>query len=87
MLRYKKNCILSYCRSFSNAPESQWSALVRKELGSRDGKIVGPEVLKRLTPEGIVTKPIYTKDDLPNELSGNEFPGLFPFTRGPYASM
>ena len=53
-----------------------WSKLVQKELkGTR-----GPEDLEKLTAEGIKLKPVYT--------DGNgELPGMFPFTRGPYATM
>lgn len=59
----------------------KWSELVKKEL---DGK--GPESLEKKTPEGIVIKPVYTGKDLPAGIS-EELPGMFPYTRGPYASM
>jgi methylmalonyl-CoA mutase len=65
-------------RYFSYDPK--WSALVQKELGGKNG----PESLERLTPEGIRTKPVYTAADVAVD---NELPGLFPYTRGPYASM
>ena len=38
------------------------------------------------TPQGIPLKPVYTESDLPPGL-GDECPGVFPFSRGPYASM
>lgn len=31
-------------------------------------------------------KPVYTSEDLPNDVQG-ELPGVFPYTRGPYATM
>src|SRR5256714_1035350 len=38
----------------------------------------------RETDSGIEIKPVYTRDDAPDEL---ELPGEFPFTRGPYKDM
>jgi methylmalonyl-CoA mutase len=60
--------------------DSKWSALVQKELGGKKG----PESLERVTPEGIKTKPVYLPDDAKPE---KEYPGVYPYTRGPYASM
>jgi methylmalonyl-CoA mutase N-terminal domain/subunit len=40
---------------------------------------------RRLTDSGIQVKPVYTADDLP--FAELEPPGVFPFTRGPYATM
>lgn len=60
--------------------DPKWSSLVQKELGSSKG----PESLERVTAEGLTLKPIYTKDDIS---VNNELPGVYPFTRGPYASM
>ncbi len=61
-----------------------WVSLATKELGGS-----GPEKLHWQSPEGIVIKPLYTPADLepttnPNEL---EAPGVYPFKRGPYATM
>jgi methylmalonyl-CoA mutase, N-terminal domain len=39
---------------------------------------------KRESDSGIEIKPVYTADDVSNEL---ELPGEFPYTRGPYANM
>jgi len=44
----------------------------------------GPEFLEKVTPEGIKVKPVYTSADAPPT---EELPGVYPFTRGPYASM
>src|SRR5437588_7691811 len=38
----------------------------------------------RRTESGIEVKPVYTDDDVPNEL---ELPGEYPYTRGPYSDM
>lgn len=53
-----------------------WSKLVTKELGG----VKGPQDLEKLTAEGIKLKPIYSDGK-------GEMPGIFPYTRGPYASM
>jgi methylmalonyl-CoA mutase len=60
----------------------QWRALAQKEL--KDKPL---EALNRQTPEGITIKPLYTAADL--EAIGFEetMPGIFPFLRGPYATM
>ena len=47
----------------------------------------GGSIESWLTPEGIAVKPAYGPDDL-NGLAGlDNFPGIAPFTRGPYATM
>jgi len=53
-----------------------WSKLVQKELGG----VKGPQDLEKVTAEGIKLKPVYTD-------GAGELPGVFPFTRGPYATM
>lgn len=73
----------------------RWNELVTKELKGKN-----PESLVWKTPEvspiylssrifiidkGIEVKPLYTQRD--NKNLGEEIPGEFPFTRGPYASM
>lgn len=58
-----------------------WEILATKELG---GKLVSD--LEWKTPEGIVMKPLYTSEDLPHT-NAVEAPGIFPFKRGPYATM
>jgi len=63
----------------------KWAAMVEKEI-KKDAT-----TLIRQTPEGIPLKPLYTAADLPadvkNQMEGEQLPGVFPFTRGPYASM
>lgn len=53
-----------------------WSKLVTKELGG----VKLPEDLEKVTPEGIKLKPVYTDGK-------GELPGVYPYTRGPYATM
>lgn len=59
----------------------EWVAASKQVLKGKDPL----EVLAWHTAEGILVKPLYTKDDvkdLPEEL-----PGKYPFTRGPYPTM
>ncbi len=60
--------------------DPKWSALVSKELGGKKG----PKDLERITPEGLTLKPVYTRADVSKN---EELPGVYPYTRGPYASM
>ena len=76
-------------RALSSYP-SKWHELVTKELKGKRG----PESLEWYTPEGIKLKPLYTLDDVQHSASvighnagDMEMPGVFPFKRGPYASM
>jgi methylmalonyl-CoA mutase, N-terminal domain len=48
--------------------------------------IVGPDDPRRFTDSGIEVKPLYTEDDLPEDLRLGE-PGAFPYTRGVHAEM
>lgn len=64
------------CASLSS--HEAWSALAAKELGGSRG----PESLEKVTPEGIRLKPVYS-----DEQGKGEYPGVFPYTRGPYATM
>eukprot|EP01041_Mallomonas_annulata_P009159 gene9159-18975_t len=59
---------------------ANWLGLAEKELGRKDSV----EALEWHTPEGIIIKPLYTKNDCCHIF---EIPGVFPFTRGPYATM
>jgi methylmalonyl-CoA mutase len=59
------------------ADREDWQPRAAKELNGRNATWH--------TPEGIAVQPLYTAQDLPPEDPG--FPGLPPFTRGPYASM
>jgi len=54
-----------------------WKALAAKEARGAD--------LTRTTPEGIQLKTVYGPDDAAGTDSG--FPGVAPYTRGPYATM
>ncbi|HEU4651128.1 MAG TPA: methylmalonyl-CoA mutase family protein, partial [Croceibacterium sp.] len=54
-----------------------WEALAAKEARGRD--------LRRETPEGIRLKTVYGPEDVEGIDSG--WPGLPPYTRGPYATM
>jgi len=64
----------------SVAMDPNWTEAARKQLKGKD-----PAKLVWHTAEGIPVKPLYTKEDLPND--SKEIPGSFPFTRGPYPTM
>ena len=68
-------------------PESvqEWEGKAAKELARAQSKYTSTASLRteRLTPEGIAVQPVYY--DLSS--SEPEMPGVFPFTRGPYATM
>jgi methylmalonyl-CoA mutase N-terminal domain/subunit len=70
-------------RSSSSYPKA-WETLAKKE-------IQGAELssLEWKSPEGIVLKPLYTGSDLDTtkNINEQEAPGVFPFKRGPYATM
>ncbi|MEO7505279.1 MAG: methylmalonyl-CoA mutase family protein, partial [Sphingomicrobium sp.] len=55
----------------------QWNALAAKEAKGAD--------LSRGTPEGIALKTVYGPEDVAGIDSG--YPGVAPYTRGPYATM
>ncbi|KAJ3368145.1 hypothetical protein GGF31_006853 [Allomyces arbusculus] len=62
----------------------EWTKLATKELKGQDPQ----ERLTWRTAEGIDVKPLFTKDDVEGlPYVESEVPGVFPFTRGPYASM
>ncbi|MFZ5608236.1 MAG: methylmalonyl-CoA mutase [Pseudomonadota bacterium] len=63
-----------------NKTIKDWEALAAKELQGG-----GIEDLVWHTPEGVAVKPLYTSQDI----AGMEetLPGLYPFTRGPRATM
>ncbi len=48
--------------------------------------IVGPDDPRRFTDSGIDVKPLYTEQDLPEDLRLGE-PGAFPYTRGVHREM
>lgn len=61
-----------------------WVKMAQKELRGKDVH----ETLVRETNEQMLVKPLYTKDDLPEEVTETtELPGVFPYKRGPYATM
>lgn len=66
-------------RSASSSYDPTWAALVSKELKGK-----GVETLEKITPEGIKIKPVYTN---PDKSQPSELPGVYPYTRGPNASM
>jgi len=72
-------------------PHAAWAEAARKQLKGKD-----PAELGWNTAEGITIKPLYTSADLPdgkntlydlNPAGGEEVPGRYPFTRGPYPTM
>ncbi|TFG91416.1 MAG: methylmalonyl-CoA mutase, partial [Myxococcales bacterium] len=60
----------------------RWRELARKELGGKN-----PDELVRLTPDGLRIRPLYTPTDLEGLAHTDSLPGLFPFLRGPRATM
>ena len=60
----------------------RWRELAKKELGGKD-----PEELARVTPDGLRIQPLYTARDLEGLAFTDTLPGLFPFLRGPRATM
>ena len=73
-------------------PDAAWAEAARKQLKGKE-----PAELAWHTAEGITIKPLYTSADLPDgknslydlkpEGLGEEVPGRYPFTRGPYPTM
>jgi len=61
---------------------SRWEELATKEL---KGKPISS--LERETPDGIKVQPVYSAQDAAEAHAADEAPGVFPFTRGPYATM
>ncbi|HLP27095.1 MAG TPA: methylmalonyl-CoA mutase, partial [Candidatus Didemnitutus sp.] len=59
-----------------------WSELATKELKGRS-----VDSLTITSAEGIPIKPVYTSADLESLAYVDTLPGLFPFLRGPYATM
>lgn len=58
----------------------EWAKHATKQLKGKP-----PASLKWDTAEGITIKPLYTSDDVKG--MPEDFPGMFPFTRGPYPTM
>jgi methylmalonyl-CoA mutase cobalamin-binding domain/chain len=70
-------------RNASTSYPSSWEKLARKEI---NGDVSS---LEWTSPEGIKIKPLYTGVDLDasRNVESEEAPGVFPFKRGPYATM
>lgn len=62
--------------------QKDWEKLAQKELGDKP-----LDDLLWQTPEGIPIKPLYTQEDLEDIEFQNTLPGLFPYLRGPRATM
>jgi len=71
------NEMRKFCTSVKIA---EWEKLAKKEIKGKE-----LSSLDWSTPEGIKVKPLYTSIDLPDEERSP--PGVFPFTRGPRATM
>lgn len=63
----------------------QWEALAEEELAKAKHVSVQTLRTERITPEGIAIQPVYWDLDASND--NPEMPGVFPYTRGPYATM
>ncbi len=61
---------------------AEWEKRAKAELKSDD-----LNQLNWTTPEGVCVKPLYTSDDLEDLEHIESFPGLFPYLRGPRATM
>ncbi|KAJ1980969.1 hypothetical protein H4R34_002254 [Dimargaris verticillata] len=59
----------------------EWASRAKKEIKGKDPA----KALAWHTPEGIDVKPMYSKRDTAH--IEEELPGIYPFTRGPYATM
>ena len=62
--------------------KAEWRALAERELRGKSS-----EELIWKTAEGIDIEPLYTRDDLESLENLDSFPGMYPFTRGPRATM
>jgi methylmalonyl-CoA mutase len=70
-------------RTRTGSPDlARWRELARQDLRDRD-----PETLERETPDGLRIKPLYTAEDLEGLSQVDTLPGVFPFVRGPRATM
>lgn len=61
-------------------PEA-WTKLAQKETK------MDPQKLVWNSPEGIAVKPVYTAEDTQALALKGDLPGVFPYTRGPRATM
>ena len=60
----------------------KWNILAQKELKGKS-----PEELTKHTAENIPIQPVYSAEHLPTEFDEHAMPGIYPFVRGPYATM
>ncbi|MFM8455658.1 MAG: methylmalonyl-CoA mutase family protein, partial [Ignavibacteria bacterium] len=60
----------------------KWNILAQKEL-----KGTSPQELTKHTAENIPIQPVYSAEQLPIGFDEHAMPGLYPFVRGPYATM
>jgi methylmalonyl-CoA mutase len=65
------------------ASVQEWEALAEKELEKDPAVSVDTLRTQRISPEGIAIQPVYWDVDSDDP----EMPGVFPYTRGPYATM
>ncbi|KAJ1962882.1 hypothetical protein IWQ62_003388 [Dispira parvispora] len=77
------SCLLRRVRCYSTELplHPDWVPLAQKELKGKDPT----ETLTWHTAEGIQVKPMYSKRDTAD--LAEELPGVYPYTRGPYATM
>ena len=66
----------------TKAELEKWNEMAGKEL--RGGSVDG---LVRTTPDGLEIKPLYTAEDIEGLELVDTLPGMFPFLRGPRATM
>jgi len=66
----------------SKAQLADWERLATSELRGK-----APEELITTSPDGLSIRPLYTAADLEGLEHVNTLPGLFPFVRGPRATM
>ena len=69
-------------RSGKSPDLEKWRELAAKELRGKD-----PSDLFWTSPDGIDIKPLYTAEDLEKLEQVDTLPGIFPFLRGPRATM
>ncbi len=67
----------------STADLDQWRELAAKELRGKKS----PDDLERTSADGLRIKPVYTAADLEGLEGIDVLPGIFPFSRGPRATM
>mmetsp|Transcript_16280 Transcript_16280/g.38433 ORF Transcript_16280/g.38433 Transcript_16280/m.38433 type:complete len:818 (+) Transcript_16280:88-2541(+) len=71
------------------AAVQEWEAKANKELSRGGTPYANVTALRtqRVTPEGIAVQPVYFNLNDTDHHQTVEMPGVFPFTRGPYATM